>query len=57
MLSLFNAFFSVYLAWVFMSINIPEGMTKNIPLASAGGTMGTGIALWQAWLWWSLPTV
>ena len=39
----FNAFFSVYLAWVFMSINIPEGMTKNIPLASAGGTMGTGI--------------
>ena len=39
----FNAFFSVYLAWVFTSINIPEGMTKNIPLASAGGTMGTGI--------------
>ena len=39
----FNAFFSVYLAWVFMSINVPEGMTKNIPLASAGGTMGTGI--------------
>ena len=25
----FNAFFSVYLAWVFMSINIPEGMTKK----------------------------
>ena len=40
---IFNAFFSVYLAWVFMSINIPEGMTKNIPLASAGGTMGTGV--------------
>lgn len=39
----FNAFFSVYLAWVFISVNIPEGMTKNIPLASAGGTMGTGI--------------
>ena len=39
----FNAFFSVYLAWVFLSISIPEGMTKNIPLAAAGGTMGTGI--------------
>lgn len=39
----FNAFFSVYLAWVFISVNIPEEMTKNIPLASAGGTMGTGI--------------
>ena len=36
----FNAFFSVYLAWVFMSINIPEGMKKNIPLASAGGDDG-----------------
>ena len=53
----FNAFFSVYLAWVFMSINIPEGMTKNIPLASAGGTMGTGIGALAVWLWWSLPTV
>ena len=40
---IFNAFFSVYLAWVFLSIQIPEGMTKNIPLAAAGGTMGTGI--------------
>lgn len=40
---IFNAFFSVYLAWVFLSVNVPEGMTKNIPLASAGGTMGTGI--------------
>lgn len=39
----FNAFFSVYLAWIFLSINIPEGLTKNIPLAAAGGTMGTGI--------------
>lgn len=39
----FNAFFSVYLAWVFLSINVPEGMEKNIPLASAGGTMGTGV--------------
>ena len=39
----FNAFFSVYLAWVFLSVSIPEGMTKNIPLAAAGGTMGTGI--------------
>jgi len=39
----FNAFFSVYLAWVFLSISVPEGLTKNIPLAAAGGTMGTGI--------------
>ena len=39
----FNAFFSVYLAWLFLSVNVPEGMTENIPLASAGGTMGTGI--------------
>ncbi len=39
----FNAFFSVYLAWVFLSVNVPEGMEKNIPLASAGGTMGTGV--------------
>ncbi|MGN0135796.1 oligosaccharide flippase family protein [Anaerotignum sp.] len=40
---IFNAFFSVYLAWVFLSVSVPEGMKKNIPLASAGGTMGTGI--------------
>ena len=40
---IFNAFFSVYLAWVFLSVNVPEGLTENIPLASAGGTMGTGI--------------
>lgn len=39
----FNAFFSVYLAWVFLSVNVPAGMEKNIPLASAGGTMGTGV--------------
>lgn len=39
----FNAFFSVYLAWIFLSVNVPEGMTENIPLASAGGTMGTGV--------------
>lgn len=39
----FNAFFSVYLAWVFLSVNVPEGLEKNIPLASAGGTMGTGV--------------
>ena len=39
----FNAFFSVYLAWVFLSIHVPAGLTKNIPLAAAGGTMGTGI--------------
>ena len=39
----FNAFFSVYLAWVFLSIHVPAGLTKNIPLAAVGGTMGTGI--------------
>lgn len=39
----FNAFFSVYLAWIFLSVNVPEGLEKNIPLASAGGTMGTGV--------------
>lgn len=40
---IFNAVFSVYLAWVFLSVAVPEGVTKNIPLAAAGGTMGTGI--------------
>lgn len=40
---IFNAFFSVYLAYVFLRIHVPEGMTKNIPLGAAGGTMGTGI--------------
>lgn len=39
---IFNAFFSVYLAYVFIGIAVPEGQ-KNIPLAAAGGTMGTGI--------------
>lgn len=39
----FNAFFSVYLAYIFLGLAIPEGKTKNIPLAAAGGTMGTGI--------------
>ncbi len=42
----FNAFFSVYLAWLFLSWGVPEemkGTVTNIPLASAGGTMGTGI--------------
>ena len=40
---IFNAFFSVYLAWLLLYKNVPEGQTKNIPLAAAGGTMGTGI--------------
>lgn len=40
---IFNAFFSVYLAYVFLRIHIPEGAQKNIPLGAAGGTMGTGI--------------
>lgn len=40
---IFNAFFSVYLAYVFLRIQIPEGATKNIALGAAGGTMGTGI--------------
>lgn len=40
---IFNAVFSVYLAWVFLHVRVPEGMTENIPLAAAGGTMGTGV--------------
>lgn len=40
---IFNAFFSVYLAYVFIGMAVPEGLEKNIPLAAAGGTMGTGI--------------
>ncbi len=39
---IFNAFFSVYLAYVFIGMAVPEGQ-KNIPLAAAGGTMGTGV--------------
>ena len=46
----FNAFFSVYLAWVFMSINIPEGMTKNIPRHLPVVRWGRALALWQVWL-------
>lgn len=38
----FNAFFSVYLAYLFLSYGVPAGQ-KNIPLGAAGGTMGTGI--------------
>ena len=40
---IFNAFFSVFLAYIFLGIAIPEGTEKNIPLGAAGGTMGTGI--------------
>ena len=40
---IFNAFFSVYLAYVFLRVAVPEGAEKNIPLGAAGGTMGTGI--------------
>lgn len=39
---IFNAFFSVYLAWLFLGIGVPEGK-KNIVLGAAGGTAGTGI--------------
>lgn len=38
----FNAFFSVYLAYVFLSFGVSAG-EKNIPLGAAGGTAGTGI--------------
>lgn len=38
----FNAFFSVYLAYVFLSYGVNAG-EKNIPLGAAGGTAGTGI--------------
>ncbi|NCC16452.1 MAG: polysaccharide biosynthesis protein [Clostridia bacterium] len=38
----FNAFFSVYLAYVFLSYGVSAG-EKNIPLGAAGGTAGTGI--------------
>lgn len=40
---IFNAFFSVYLAYIFLGMFIPEGETENIALGAAGGTMGTGI--------------
>lgn len=39
---IFNAVFSVYLAYVFLKIGVPEG-EKNIVLGAAGGTAGTGI--------------
>ncbi len=39
---IFNAVFSVYMAYVFLQIGVPEGQ-KNIPMGAAGGTMGTGI--------------
>ena len=38
----FNAFFSVYLAYIFLSFGMSGG-EKNIPMGAAGGTMGTGI--------------
>ncbi|WMI79834.1 putative polysaccharide biosynthesis protein [Anaerotignum sp. MB30-C6] len=38
----FNAFFSVYLAYVFLSFGVSAG-EKNIPMGAAGGTAGTGI--------------
>lgn len=40
---IFNAFFSVYLAYLFLGWYVPAGQTKNLPLGAAGGTMGTGI--------------
>lgn len=40
----FNAFFSVYLAYVFLGIGVNSGAgEKNITLGAAGGTAGTGI--------------
>ncbi|MFI3175081.1 MAG: polysaccharide biosynthesis protein [Bacillota bacterium] len=38
----FNAVFSVYMAFIFLRIGVPEG-EKNIAMGAAGGTMGTGI--------------
>lgn len=38
----FNAFFSVYLAYLFLSVGVAAG-EKNIPMGAAGGTAGTGI--------------
>ena len=37
-----NAFFSVYLAYIFLSFGVSAG-EKNIPMGAAGGTAGTGI--------------
>ena len=39
----FNAFFSVYLAYVFLGIGVSAAGKKNIILGAAGGTAGTGI--------------
>ncbi|MDD4844783.1 MAG: polysaccharide biosynthesis protein [Anaerotignum sp.] len=39
---IFNAFFSVYLAYVLLSFGVSAG-EKNIPMGAAGGTAGTGI--------------
>ncbi len=39
---IFNAFFSVYLAWIFLGIGV-TGSAKNVELGAAGGTAGTGI--------------
>lgn len=40
----FNAFFSVYLAYVFLGIGVNRAVgEKNIILGAAGGTTGTGI--------------
>lgn len=39
---IFNAVFSVYLAYVFLGIGVPKG-SKNIVLGAAGGTAGTGV--------------
>ena len=38
----FNAIFSVYLAYIFLKIGVSDG-EKNIVLGAAGGTVGTGI--------------
>lgn len=41
---IFNAFFSVYLAYIFLGLHVNRvAGEKNIILGAAGGTMGTGI--------------
>ena len=40
---IFNAVFSVYLAYVFLGIGVKQAGEKNIIFGAAGGTAGTGI--------------
>ena len=60
---IFNAFFSVYLAYVFLGINVEKAGDKNIILGAAGGTAGTGIGAFAGLLiimfsyWLIRPTI